>query len=145
MGDLGTVFTLASFGLSVTGHGLAAAISGTTSSASNGGVWGNNVGEGPGVQATNTGSGPAHQVTGPAVFSRSGVATVAGTSAKPKSSVVVSDVALTTDSIVLATAQTLDGTAGVACVAPDASHSKFTIHLTTAAKTTVKIGWFVVN
>jgi hypothetical protein len=44
---------------------------------------------GAGVRALNFGTGPALKVEGPALFSRSGVATIAGTSATPLQSVSI--------------------------------------------------------
>jgi hypothetical protein len=99
----------------------------------------------PGVEATNTGSGPGPVVVGPSVFSRSGVATVAGSSTAKKSSVVVKAVALSSSSIVLATLQTHPAGVGVAAVVPDVSKSEFTIFLSKDVTESVDVGWFVVN
>jgi hypothetical protein len=61
-------------------------------------------GTGPAVLASNAG-GTALEVDGVASFSRSGLATVAGTSSAAKSSIVVTGVSLSASSLVLATPQ----------------------------------------
>jgi hypothetical protein len=81
------------------------------------------------------------QFTGTVLFSRSGEATVAA----GKSSVVVSGVALSTSSIVLATLQGYLAGLGVAGVAKDASASKMTIHLTKATTAALNVAWFVIG
>ena len=98
-----------------------------------------------GIEATNTGSGPALMVNGPARFSRSGIAKVVGTSSKSALSVRVKDVALTSSSLILATAQTYVAGVGVAAVVPDVAASGFTINLTEAVEVSVKVAWFVVG
>jgi hypothetical protein len=84
-------------------------------------------------------------VLGPAVFSRSGIATVTGTKKKPKSSVVVSALQgpLTPASMILATSQS--SAAGVAYAVPDLKAKSFTIHLTKSVSTPVKIAWLIIE
>jgi hypothetical protein len=96
--------------------------------------------DGTGVLADSI-NGTALQVTGKAVFSRSGKATVkAGAT-----TVVVKNVALTTDSLVLATLQQVEAGIYVAGVVPSAANSKFTIYLNQAPTGALKVAWFIVN
>lgn len=97
------------------------------------------------VQIANTGSGPALQVTGPALFSRSGRATVSGSTATPKSTAKVKNVALTDDSIVLATIQGNHEAVAVSGVDTNPANGQFTIHLNKAVTEHVSVAWFVVN
>jgi hypothetical protein len=98
--------------------------------------------EGVGVYAT----GPvALEVDGVAAFSRSGTATVAGTSSTSKSSIEVTGVSLSSTSQVLATPQTHVSGVGVAAVVPDVSAGSFTIYLTKAVKVSLRIAWFIVD
>jgi hypothetical protein len=99
----------------------------------------------PAVKATNTGSGAALQVTGPATFSRSGTAVVAGTVASPKSSVTVTGVTLTAASLVLATAQIKVAGVSVLGIVTNVTGGKFTIFLSKAAKTNIPIAWFILS
>jgi hypothetical protein len=101
-------------------------------------------GTGPAILASNTG-GTALQVDGVATFSRSGVAKVTGTSSKPKTSVVVSDVVLSTSSMVLTTPQGHVAGVAVAGVVLDVSTGSFTIYLTEAVSVSLHIAWFVVG
>jgi hypothetical protein len=127
-------------------------VMGSTASASQAAVSATNSGAGLAVNAISAHGTGLHaqggvagiQVDGAAIFSRSGIATIAGTTATPKSSVVVSSVALTAASIILAVVQ---GTSTVAVrnVVPNVPGSKFTIFLTKAVTSSVKVGWFVVN
>ena len=98
---------------------------------------------GYGVFAEATGAtGTALKVSGKAVFTRSGKATVPNGS----SSVVVSSVTLTSSSLILATIQ---GSAAsglyVRYVAPSIGNSNFTIKLSKAVTADTKVGWFIVN
>ena len=87
----------------------------------------------------------ALSVQGQALFSQSGRATVAGTSATPKSSVTVTGVSLRSGSLVLATPQTHLSGVAVSAVVPNVAGSSFTIYLTKAVTNAAKVGWFVVN
>jgi hypothetical protein len=98
---------------------------------------------GYGVFAEATGTtGTALKVSGKAVFTRSGKATVPNGS----SSVVVSSVTLTSSSLVIATIQ---GSAAsgvyVRYVAPSIANSNFTIKLSKVVTADTKVGWFIVN
>jgi hypothetical protein len=100
------------------------------------------------VAVTAIGADPASlalDVGGVAQFSRSGIATVAGTTAAPKSSVKVTGVALGKTSLVLATLQQVSGSVAIKAAVPNVAGKSFTIYLTQAVTTSVKIGWFVVN
>jgi hypothetical protein len=115
------------FGQSTSGYGLY----GSTTS-------------GVGVFAT-SGSGTALQVEGIASFSRSGLAEVKGTASKSKSSIVVTGVALSASSMILATPQGHVAGVAVAGVVPDVSAGSFTIYLTEAVKVSLEIAWFIVD
>jgi hypothetical protein len=87
-------------------------------------------------------NGTALDVNGPAAFSLSGVANIAaGANSK-----IVTGVSLRPGSLVLATVQNNIGV-WVASAVPNASKSKFTIHLNAAVPTaeTAKVAWFVVG
>ncbi|HEY1916248.1 MAG TPA: hypothetical protein VGH27_11810 [Streptosporangiaceae bacterium] len=99
---------------------------------------------GYGVVAT-TVSGTALLVDGPAEFSRSGLATVAGTSTKTAKSVVVTGVALTQYSQILATPQVYVTGAAVAAVVPNVAKKSFTIYLTKLIKVSMPIAWFIME
>jgi hypothetical protein len=91
-------------------------------------------------------SGPvALQVEGVAAFSRSGIATVAGTSGKTAQSVKVTGVALTAASMILATPQAKVAGVGVEAAVPDAAAGSFTIYLTKAVKVSLPVAWFIVD
>jgi len=108
----------------------------TGSSSTNVGVHAN--AEQPGVIAL--------QVSGPAVFSRSGIKTIAGTTGTPKSSVKVTSVALTASSLVLATIQTNNAPGVfVQSAVPSVANSWITISLNQAVSKSVKVAWFIVN
>ena len=97
---------------------------------------------GVGVQA-NSASGTALEVTGTARFSRSGVATVAGTSLAPKNSVQVS-LPITSKSMMTATLQKFVAGVFVVAAVPNVSGGFFTIYLNKAVKTSVgPIAWIV--
>jgi hypothetical protein len=131
------------------GHG----VSGGTSSTGGGGsaaVDGTNSGTGPGVRgaggigvlAQATGSGAtALSVQGPAVFSRSGVLTVAA----GKSSANVTGVALTSASLVLATLQQHITGVYVQAAVPNVTGSSFTVYLSKAVTAATKVAWFIIN
>ena len=96
-----------------------------------------------GVLAENGGDGTALKVAGPAEFSRSGTVNIAA----PAKSAVVSGVALTASSLVLATLQNKLGGVMVASAVPNVAGSSFTVNLNKAPGTgkTAVVAWFVVN
>jgi len=83
--------------------------------------------------------------TGPTTFSRSGLATVAGTSSKSAQRVTVTGVALSDTSLVLATAQGIVAGVAIEGVVTDVAASSFVISLTKAIKVSLDIAWFVVG
>ena len=153
-GDTGSAGVPGVGGISASGpgvHGVTGGTSGTfmvagvygeTNVATSAGVAGVNSGAGMGVYA-NSGSGDALHVVGKTAFSRSGVATVAGTSAAPKNSVVVSGVPLTPASFIIATSQTHAGP--VAAAVPNSGGTGFTIYLSKSVSVQVNVAWFVIN
>jgi hypothetical protein len=95
---------------------------------------------GVGVLASST-QGVALQVTGKAVFSRSGLAVVpAGTNR-----VIVTGVALTSTSLILALVQQSAGSAFVRAAVPAPASSSLTILLNKSPSVNVTVAWFVVN
>jgi hypothetical protein len=103
---------------------------------------------GVGVKAESNGSGTALVVEGTAVFSRSGNVTIS----YPAKSVTVTGVAVTSQSLVLATLQKHLGGVFVEAAVPNLSGSSnsFTIYLNKAPGTDTKpksvtVGWFVVD
>jgi len=126
-----------------TGYGVAGRALGTSAGT---GVLGDapNATSGVGVEADSA-HGTGLRVKGNDAFSRSGIATVVGTSTTPKNSVVVTvpGKALTATSIVLATIQ--GSIAGTAVQGVVKGTTSFTIVLTKNATTSVKIGWFIIN
>lgn len=105
------------------------------------GVRGLAFGDAAGVLAENGGTGPALSVQGKAEFSRSGKATLlAG-----RSSVRVSGVALTGDSLVLATLQKLRPGKFVTAAVPDVAGDSITINVNQAVNQATAVAWFVVN
>lgn len=79
--------------------------------------------------------------TGPAVFSRSALLTIAaGTS-----SATQTGVALTPASLVLATLQQDHAGVWVRSAVPNAAGSSFTVHLSKAPPAGTSVAWFVVN
>jgi hypothetical protein len=99
---------------------------------------------GTAVAASST-AGTALSVSGVASFSRSGLATVAGTAAKTKISVTVTGVALTAASMILATPQGKVSGVAVEGVVPDVTAGSFTIYLTKAVKVALPIAWFIID
>jgi hypothetical protein len=89
----------------------------------------------------NAAGGTALQVNGPAKFSRSGIATVAGGT----SSVAVSSVPLSASSLVLATPQLNVAGLYVQAVVPNIAGSSFTIYLSKAVPGATPVAWFVAN
>ena len=140
------------------GAGIGAGVSGV-SDAGTGVVGTSGGGSGFGVLGTNTGSGVgvrgecaaglgvlaigavALEVHGPAVFTRSGVLTVAA----GKSSATQTGVALTTSSLVLATMQQDKTGLYVRSAVPNVTGSSFTINLSKAVTASITVAWFVVN
>ena len=116
---------------------------GTTTDTSGTGVWGES-NTGTGVRAKSTG-GTALQVTGKAEFSRSGRAVVAGTSASPKSFVVVSGVALTANSLVLVTPQKAVVGVFVIGAVPNVAGSSVKIVLNTPVTLSYPVAWLLVE
>jgi len=97
--------------------------------------------KGVGVLAESSAGGTALQTTGRAVFSRSGVLTVAAGSSK----VTKTGVALTSASLVLATLQQDVAGVWVRSAVPNVTAKSFTVHLSKAVSATAKVAWFVVN
>jgi hypothetical protein len=146
----------------VYGNGLANGVFGETSNNSASGVYGQNGGTGSGVagrassgtgvlgdSANGTGvwassqNATALKVTGKAQFSRSGVATVAGTSAAPAKSVRVS-LPITAKSMMTALLQKFVAGVYVVAAVPNVSGGYFTIYLNKAVSTSVgPIAWIV--
>lgn len=118
-----------------TGYGVAGrAASGT-------GVLGDSA-NGVGVLA-NSANGTALQVTGMAQFSRSGVATVAGTATAPQNSVRVS-LPITGKSMMTATLQRFVAGVNVVAAVPNVTGGYFTIYLNKKVSTSVgPIAWIV--
>jgi len=129
-------------GTSNTGIAVAASITNAISSAT--AVSATTIGTGPAILATNA-SGTALEVAGIASFSRSGLATVAGTSSAPKSSVTVTGVPLTASSLILSTPQGKVAGVSIEGVVVDTATSSFTISLTKAVKVSLAIAWFIVG
>jgi hypothetical protein len=136
------------FGSGVYGQndGIGYGVAGRITTSSGAGVWGDapNASGGVGVAASSA-HGTALQVTGTAAFSRSRIATIAGTTTTPKNSVVVTvpGGALTATSIVLATIQ--GNLAGVSVQGVVKGTTSFTIFLTKTVTTSVRVGWFIIN
>jgi hypothetical protein len=105
------------------------------------GVYG--AGDSVGVAAVSAGT--ALSVDGVASFSRSGLATVAGTASTAKSSVVVKGVSLSAASMILATPQGKVSGVAVEGVVPDVSAGSFTIYLTKSVKVSLPIAWFIID
>lgn len=130
-------------GLASSGVGVAGASTiGVSGTGTSGGVVGTcNASHGTGVIAQNFAGGKALQVDGVAVFSRSGVATVAAGRSQ-----VTHRLPLTSASFVLATIQgNVTGlyVRGVTITA--GAHGSFTIHLSKAAAAKTKVAWLAVN
>ncbi|MFL5796886.1 MAG: hypothetical protein ACJ77A_02995 [Actinomycetota bacterium] len=100
---------------------------------------------GAGVEAAGTNGATALRVTGKAQFSRSGLATVAGTNAAPKSSVVISKVSLSGKSLVLATPQKSVAGVFVQGAIPSVSARTVIIQLNKAVTVGYPVAWFIVE
>jgi hypothetical protein len=96
-----------------------------------------------GVGVYASGAGMALQVNGKTEFSRSGRATIAGTSGSPKSSVTVTNVALTAKSLVLATPQRYQAGVYIEAAVPNVSGSSITIYLSKAVTKNFPVAWMV--
>ena len=90
-------------------------------------------------------SGTALSVQGKAQFSRSGKATVAGTAASPKSSVVVTGVALTAKSLILVTEQKNVAGTWVRAAVPNVANSRFTLYLNKNVSVGFPVAWMVIE
>ncbi len=101
-------------------------------------------GTGPAVLASHP-EGTALHVEGIASFSRSGLATVAGTAGAPSQSVVVTGVALSSTSMVLATPQGRISGVAVEGVIADIAAETFTIYLTKAVTVPLAIAWLILG
>jgi hypothetical protein len=121
----------------VAGYGAVTGVIGTAHGQAATGVFGSS-NTGVGVRASST-SGQALKVSGRVGFSTAGHVSIG----KGLRSVTVSRSYITTSSLVLATLQTADGAIAVANAVPGAG--RFTIHLTAAATTPVKVAWFVIG
>lgn len=98
-----------------------------------------------GTGITATAPGVALSVQGKAKFSRSGVATVAGTTAAPTNSVKVS-LPITAKSMMTATLQTYVPGIFVVAAVPDVAGGSFTIYLNKQVSTSVgPVSWMVVE
>jgi hypothetical protein len=158
------------FGFSGTGNGVeggsnsANGVQGETGSNTASGVYGQNSGTGYGVAGraasgigtlgdsangigvwANSQNAVALKVSGKAQFSRSGVATVAGTSSAPQRSVRVS-LPITAKSMMTATLQKFVSGVYVVAAVPDVVDGYFTIYLNKAVTTSVgPIAWMVLE
>jgi hypothetical protein len=112
-------------GLAATGLG----VHGTASAATGTGVW-----------AENTAGGNALQVVGKAAFRRSGLLTVAS-----GSKATVTNVPLTSASLVLATLQQHATGLYVLAAVPNVSGSSFTVYLSKTVSASTTVAWFVIN
>jgi hypothetical protein len=90
-------------------------------------------------------SGTALSVSGKAQFSRSGTATVTGTMGAPKSSVTVTNVALTAKSLVLVTPQKDVSGVWVRAAVPDTSNAQFTVYLNKKVSVGFPVAWMVIE
>ncbi len=90
-------------------------------------------------------SGTALSVEGKARFSRSGTAKVAGTAASPKSSVVVTGVALTAKSLVLMTPQKNVAGVWVRAAVPNPAKNQFTVFLNKGVSVGFPVAWMVIE
>lgn len=105
------------------------------------GAWGIGGATGAGVLAENPSGGPALQVNGRASFSRSGLVTVPAHTR----SVTVTGVALSTQSMVLATLQAHVGNLSIAAAVPNPSASSFALFLTATPRAPTTVAWLVID
>jgi hypothetical protein len=129
-------------------------VSGRANNACCSAVFGQNSGTGNGVAGqadTGTGvlaastNGTALKVAGRAQFSLSGTATITGSTTTPKSSIVVNNVALTTKSLVLVTAQKNVAGVWVQAAVPSVANSRITIFLNKTVAVPYPVAWFIVQ
>jgi hypothetical protein len=99
---------------------------------------------GTGVLAASTG-GIGLKVDGKAQFSRAGTATVTGTTAAPKSSIRINNVALSFKSLVFTTPQKNVGGVWIQSAVPNVAGSSVTIYLNKAVTVSYPIAWFIVE
>jgi hypothetical protein len=99
---------------------------------------------GTGVLATAT-SGTALKVSGKAQFSRSGTATITGTSSTPKASILISNVSVVSKSLILATPQKNVAGVWVQAAVPNVSARTITIFLNKAVTGSYPVAWFIVE
>ena len=93
------------------------------------------------AEAIGTGGAIALKVSGPAVFSRSGLVTVpTGADAVTKTGV-----SLTSASLVLAVVQEHAPGFYVQAAVPHVSSHSFTVYLSKAVPAPLKVAWFIVN
>ena len=90
-------------------------------------------------------TGTALSVTGKAEFSRSGRTVVHGTTASPKSFVVISGVALTAKSLVLVTPQKAVAGVFVIGAVPNVADGKVRIVLNKAVSASYPVAWFLIE
>jgi hypothetical protein len=84
-------------------------------------------------------------VSGKAQFSRSGRATITGSTATPKSSFQVTNVALTAKSLVLVTPQKSAAGVWVQAAVPSVANGRFTIFLNKGVTTSYPVAWMVIE
>ena len=138
------------YNLETTGIGVKGEVDGVGSgvyglaNANGVGVFGDAPVNGIGVIAQGNG-GSALDVRGKAKFSRSGTATIVGTLALPKASIVVPGVALSTNSLILVTAQKNVAGVWVRAAVPNVAGSSITIYLNKAVTTSMPVAWMVIE
>ncbi len=96
---------------------------------------------GTGVLAQASGGGTALEVSGPALFSRSGLVTITG----QETATVSVPGGLSASALVLALLQTPVANLWVRAAEPSQATGEITIHLNRAPARSVKIAWFIVN
>ena len=120
---------------------------GVYGSAPNHGVYGratNNAGAGLEGEAASA-AGFGLRVTGKAQFSRSGTATITGTATTPLSSIVISNVAVSGKSLVLATPQKNVAGVWVEAAVPNATAKTITIFLNKTVSVSYPVAWMVIE
>ncbi len=160
-GGIGVSAEGTEYGVSATGgatgiYGLGLSSNGVQGDAGTGasGVYGSNFGAGNGVRGRSahgagvlaqSSHGTALRVAGKVQFSRSGSATVRGTPSKPKSWVVVSHVAVSAKSLVLATAQKNVVGVFVQAAVTNATAHTVTIFLSKPVSGAYPVAWLVIE
>lgn len=143
-GVFGTHSGTTGIGVNGVTAGIGSGVYGQATGTGGVGVFGDSA-SGTGVLARSTGSGLALDVSGMARFSSSGVATINGTAAAPKKSVVVTGVSLSAMSFILATAQKAVGGVWVRAVVPNVAGNSIKIFLSKAVTTSVPVAWLVIE